>query len=126
VNYRGIDLAAQSMVVTVPGSGSDSVAPVVSNVTPTPGTAIGRHDALEFDVSDNVALRRVLVRIRYDDRSDWDFVFDGVSFSPRYAALSSVTISGGSYHFVLRRKGGWPAPPRLMPFPFDTGGNEAA
>lgn len=99
-------------------------APVVSNPTPTPGTALQPGDAVGFDVTDESgAFRRVLIGAAFAGSKAWDVVSIGDVFAPLYSGSSRTNIAGG-YRYSLRRQGGWPGPPSITAIAIDQAGNE--
>jgi hypothetical protein len=101
-------------------------APSVTNVAPTPGSAIGRSDPIFFDVTDDKsALRRVIIAAKFADGT-YEVVHDGDVFADGYKNLSIREVIAGGWHFRIRRSAGWPSGPTIVPFGFDTSGNELA
>lgn len=106
------------------GGGDDPVAPVVENITPAAGSPISSGTTLGFDVVDNVALRRVVVLARFVGGAQ-DVVHDGDAFAAAYAPGSTRTAIAGGFRYRIRRVGGWPSSPSILPLAVDTSGNEA-
>ena len=106
------------------GGGDDPVAPVVENVTPAAGSPISSGTTLGFDVVDNVALRRVVVLARFVGGAQ-DVVHDGDAFAATYAPASTRTAIAGGWRYRIRRAGGWPSSPSILPLAVDTSGNVA-
>jgi hypothetical protein len=107
-------------------TGGDSTAPVISNVSPTPGTKISRNSVISFDVTDNLdELARVLVALIYPSGL-WEIAYDGTSFSPTFVNPSSVkTDIDDGMHVALLRNGGWPDPNvKIRVYALDQNGNE--
>lgn len=112
-------------VQPVEGGPPDDVQPIVTNVTPAEGTPIGRGDPVFFDVTDETGLKRVIIAAKLGADA-YEVVHDGDAFAPRYANLSTrVEITGG-FRYRVRRAGGWPSAPSIVPFAFDTSANEPA
>lgn len=109
-----------------PQTAGDQTPPVVSIVSPTPGTNISGVTPLVFDVTDTGLFRRIIVRLKFTGQN-WEFIHDGDTFGPGYQADSTRTIISGGYRYSLRKDGGWPIGqvPRLTVYAIDTGGNEA-
>lgn len=105
--------------------GGDSTPPTISNFSPTADTPIARTAPISFDVTDDVGFRRVILAARFADGA-YDIVYDGDAFASKYAALSSrsTLITGRSFRYQLRRSGGWPSSPEIVPFVVDLSGNE--
>jgi hypothetical protein len=108
---------------TLPSPG-DSVPPVTTNVTPTPGTPIDVDQAVSVDVTDDTGLfRRVLIAVELEGQTE--LAWDGDTWLGHYADGGSVRdpIASG-FRFTVLRDGGWPSSPTLRVFAFDQGGNE--
>lgn len=118
-----------NLVVSNPPPDPDTTTPVIANVQPTPGTAIGRAQALFFDVTDDFSFRRVILVALFDVASGGDgsqeIIHNGDAFAVKYASLSERTIISGGYRYRVRRSGGWPSAPTVVPYAIDTSGNEA-
>jgi hypothetical protein len=100
--------------------------PTVSNVAPTPGSAIARVDPVFFDVTDDQgSLRLVLVAARFADGS-YEVVHDGTDFAAGYATLSTREAITNGFRYRVRRAAGWPSGPTIVPFVVDTSGQENA
>lgn len=105
------------------GGGDDPMPPVVIIVSPPIGTRIGANTPLVLDVTDNVALRNVILYARFSGRVAAEVVHDGGCFLAPYTASSRSNLANG-FQFTLRRQGGWPGSPSLSVRAFDTAGNE--
>ena len=102
--------------------------PVVSNVTPTPGTAITATTPVGLDVTDDSGVfRRIMLVASFPTLGLLEVVHDGDNFAPLYAGTGNTreAIANGFRYAALRR-GGWPASPTLIPFAIDQEGAEAA
>lgn len=112
--------------VDAPPPAGDSTLPTVTDVTPTPGTPVARNAFISLTVSDEVALRRVVLIAKFS--TSWEVIYDGSGFAPGYAPRSTRTelVPGASYRFRVRREAGWPEAPVILPIPTDTSGNESA
>jgi hypothetical protein len=104
----------------------ESVAPVVSVISPTPGTAIDPVAAITIDVTDNKGLfRRILLTMRFAGLDIEEVVHNGDAFGPKYlGGLNNRIAIEGGYRYTLLRRGGWPANPTLVPYAIDVAGNE--
>jgi hypothetical protein len=99
-------------------------APTVSNLAPTPGSAISRSDPVFFDVTDDQAsIRRALIAARFADGS-YEVVHDGDGFAAGYASLSTREAITNGFRYRVRRAAGWPSGPTIVPFVIDTSGQE--
>lgn len=108
------------------------VAPIISNVTPAPGTPLAPTDHLALDATDDSGLfRRTILKVELWDGTTLlrrDMVWDGDTFDPLYAGSTVAAITGG-FHFDLVRAAGWPAHPVSLSFTgylFDQQGSENA
>lgn len=99
-----------------------SVGPTIANFLPAPGTPISRSTPVEFDVTDVVLIRRVVVEANLGGATE--LVHDGDGFSPGYATSSRTAISGG-FHYLVARQGGWPSAPTIKVIAVDSSGNES-
>jgi hypothetical protein len=110
--------------VSNPTAPADTSPPVVSNVTPSTGTAIARTASVALTVTDDVGFRRIVLVAKFS--TGWEVVYDGTGFSPGYIGRSSVQVLvvGTSYRFTIFRTAGWPESPTIVPYAFDSSGNE--
>jgi hypothetical protein len=95
------------------GGGGGGSPPVVSGVNPAPGTPIAAGTALGFDVTDDVAFRRILVTIYFPTLGRAELAHDGNGFLQQYGLSRRSNIAGG-FRYSVVRTGGWPATPRLL------------
>lgn len=111
------------------GVSGDSTAPVIQNVTPTPGLIPGTRaqaavTPIEFDVIDLApGLRLVAVSIKFANEEDTAVVHDGTRFLGRYASLSTRTSITNGYHYSMLRAGGWSGNFQLWAYAIDQAGN---
>ncbi len=110
------------------GSGSSDVTPpVLADFSPPLGTAIGRTDQIHFTVTDDVAIRRVIIVAAYTATGIDELVFDGDNFCGAYAGRSRrEVIANGFRYTVARGRGGFPSQPIFRTFAIDQSGNENA
>jgi hypothetical protein len=87
-------------------------------------TVIARTASITVDVTDESALRKVVVLAWFEALGRYEVPWDGSQFEPRYTASTRTAIAGG-HRYVLTRSGGWPAAPTVRVVAIDTGGNEA-
>lgn len=107
---------------------ADTTPPVVSNVTPIDGSTIDPRDSVSERVTDDQALRGVVLVAKFADL--WETIYEGRlvddvwvgAFGPGYTG-STIADTTGGYDFVLRRAGGWTRGFTLANRAFDTGGN---
>ena len=107
------------------GGGGETTPPVISNMTPAPG-ALLPGQFIEFDVTDETGLARVLITASFAHLDAPELVHDGSSFTPAYAQASSRSAISGGYHFKVLRKRQWPGGVSLAAYAIDTSGNESA
>lgn len=125
-------------------SGNDTQAPTITIVGPPPGSAIGPGTPLVFRYSDNNAIRRAMpcVKIKQPGTTavyKYELIHDGENFTPDYTGTKTVIQAANPQiiEFSVTRNGGWTSPItyygvsgsdplQLVPFGFDTGGNEPA
>lgn len=117
----------EDMFLAILDAGGDTGPPVVNNIVPAPGGTLGRQQVIQFDVTDDVGLRRALPMVQFPGLGIWELVHNGDAFADQYqnAACQRFAITGGFRYQVLRT-GGWPSAPVFRPFVYDTGGNENA
>jgi hypothetical protein len=101
----------------------DITPPIVANFVPAPATTIARGGAIEFDVTDDIGLALIDIKVLYTN-GDKEVAFDEEGFSSRFAAKSTKTAITGGWHFKLIRTGGWPAAPTIKVRPIDGGLNQ--
>lgn len=129
--FRGkffVDLPAtrfQSAVPIPPPPPPETTPPAISNILPAPGTAIARNGPLQFTVTDDGPMRRVLVLIIYPDGST-EVAHDGDGFMSSFAALSSRTavVGPAGWAYRIQRANGWPQAPSFRIVAIDAVGNE--
>lgn len=99
-------------------------APVVTLVSPLTGK-LNSSDALVLDVTDFIALRRVLIVARFASLGGAEeLIYNGSRFASFYAGSTASAITGG-LRYSLIRKGGWPADLIIDVYAIDTTGSEA-
>jgi hypothetical protein len=103
----------------------DIAPPSVSNFTPSGGENITKQTPIGFDVTDDTGLAVVFIYAKYAKGETWEVVHDGHSFSPLFAGLSTREAIANGYRFSVRRVGGWPSSPTIVPVPVDQFGNES-
>lgn len=115
-----------SLMGTVGGAPANTP-PVVDNVTPTVGTTLGPTTPITLDVTDIEGFGRIRLSVKFAN-GDYDVVFDGTSFAPKYDQHSTVTPITDGYTFSVRPDAGWAAgsSPQLFVDVSDAGGLENA
>lgn len=108
------------------GGGTLDVAPpVLADYNPPLGTPIPRTGTVQFTVTDDHGLRRVIVVAAYDATGIDELVFDGDGFRGAYAGRSTRdNVAGGYRYTVGRGNGGFPSAPKFRVFAIDKSGNE--
>lgn len=106
----------------------DVTAPVIANISPSPGASIDAGDSIALDVTDDSgAFARVMIVAFFEKTGIEEVVHDGSEFRGLYAVSEStrqVIADGYSYSFV--RHGGWPSGQvTFRVFAIDSSGNEA-
>lgn len=97
--------------------------PTVSNVSPTPGTALTPSTPISFRVTDVEGLKRVVAMVRFEGRTE--VVHDGEAFSANYTGPENTrTPRTGGFDFTILRNGGWLEAPTLKVIATDTAGQE--
>ena len=105
------------------GGPADAVPPVVTLVSPASGQ-VEDSTPIVVEVTDNVALRRVLVMARFDSLGVEDLVHNGERFAAAYSGDSTRSPIAGGWRYVIRRNSGWRAPVMIDVYAFDTSGSE--
>ena len=108
------EIAADWALIT-PGGSGDETAPVVENVTPTPGGALAATRALaritpvQFDVTDlSPGVGAVIVTVKFVGDDSTLVAFDGTNFLPPFDSdTSAVTEIENGYHFSILPTAGW-------------------
>ena len=85
---------------------------------------------------DQIGFRRLLPMFSYDDpvteRPRYEVIHDGETFTADFSGTRVAVTDGGltGYEYDVKRTGGFPvaagAAIRLVPFAFDSSGNEPA
>lgn len=137
--FAGEAFAPDAFLLEGPASGSngeifptvavvappDVTAPVISNISPTPGTPIARTQVITFEITDNSGLfRRILPAVLFPGLEALEIIHDGEAFTGLYENNSTRAAIANGYIYSVLRKNGWPDAPTLIPFAFDQGGNE--
>ena len=112
------------------GGAADISPPLITNITPAPGTPLNPTQSIQVDVTDpGGTLARLMLLLRWepgddDEEPDTELrcIYDGEVFDEPYADSTVSEIADG-FRFVLSRTGGWLAPISLHPVALDTGGN---
>ncbi len=102
------------------GGGSSGDGAVVSNYIPAAGSPITPGTPVEFDVTgvNGAVLVALVVTVFYPDTGASEVVYDRNGFTPNYLPNGTFlgserqTITDG-FHFILRRRGGWPLSPQV-------------
>lgn len=95
-------------------------APTIENVLPPVGALIEANASVSFDVVDaDDDLFDVVIFAIFAGTGDWEVIWDGDRFAPRYAQSSSRVHIPLGFRYTLKRTGNWPEPPRLRVRAFD-------
>lgn len=107
----------------LPEPAPDTTDPVISNVTPSTGSALPPDSPIGFRVYD-ANLIDIIVMIYFPISDLYEVVHDGESFSTKYRGSSTKTESApGQFDFSIKRNTDWPETPILRLRPVDAGGN---
>jgi hypothetical protein len=119
---NGITYASLQVPVTPPNT-----VPTVANVTPTVGTTLGPTTPISLDVTDTEGFGRIRLTVKFAN-GDYDVVFDGTSFAPKYDQFSTVTPITDGFTFSVRPDTGWASgsSPQLFVDVTDASGAENA
>lgn len=110
------------------GGGPGGPGPTVENFQPPEGTPITAGTALTFDVLNANPLVSIIISVIYRQTGATELVYNREGFSANFAPTGGFigserqTISGG-WHFILRRRGGWPLAPSIVVEGADDQGN---
>lgn len=120
LSEEAFDLSGQAVVTST----GDGAAPVVTLVSPSVLEALDRDTAVVIDVTDNVALGRVLVVAQLESLGVEELVHNGDRFAAAFSGSSSRVAIAGGWRYTVRRGGGWAAPPTLTVYAVDATGTE--
>lgn len=85
--------------------------PQIIGFVPRLDVALRRLQHIAFDVVDDLGdLQSITVAATFAN-GRLESIWDDAEFNPLYAANSAMTRIECGYHFVLRRRGGWPGTP---------------
>lgn len=131
-------MAVQPMIVAAAQGGTASVtfmafvlpdasAPVLSGFSPTTNATLAKYDLVTFDVTDALIEDQFLVTIQvsvYIVSTDTaELAWNGDGWENQYITSTRTAITNG-FHFVLRRRAGWPSGGvRVRVRAVDRGGN---
>lgn len=133
-----IGIATRGHINKPTDAGSDFTAPLLTVISPPPGSTIGPNTPIKFRYSDETGMGRPLPMFKFLQPEDgsgipkykYELVHDGDNFTPDYDGVRTQ-ISFLQYEYTVTRKGGWSATlqyvggsPILVPFGADTAGNE--
>lgn len=110
------------------GGGGGGPGPTVENFSPPDGTPIQQSTPLEFDVMAPNLMVTLLVSVIFDATGLAEVAYNGEGFSINYIPTAGFVGSErygipGGWHFILRRRGGWPYAPRVKVEGADEDGN---
>jgi hypothetical protein len=84
--------------------------PVLSSISPT---TVLRDTPIAFTVTEVGTERKPLITIQFGGSDVVEVVYDGTSFTGKYAGYSGRWEVTGGYGFSILRSGGWPITPTL-------------
>lgn len=101
---------ASAFVVDLGLSAGDETAPVISGITPAPGTQLASRNApIQFDVTDLApGVSLVLITAKLSTRKETQLVYNGSSFVAPYISDGStvVAITNG-FRFTVQPESQW-------------------
>src|SRR5688500_905362 len=107
-----------------PGNGA---APTIQNVVPALNTGIVPETVVRFDVVDaDDDLFDVVLFAIFVGTGNWEVIWDGDQFSPRYLQGSRRDAIATGFRYTLKRAGGWPETPKIRARAFDANRNPLA
>jgi hypothetical protein len=84
----------------------DSTPPVITNFVPAPGTQLGRFQPLQFDLTDDIALKRGMVIVAMGGRQF--VVHDGDTFAPGFTGNRTPLTDPFGFRFTnVKANDGW-------------------
>jgi hypothetical protein len=104
---------------------ADILPPVVTLITPATSLQLTSSTALVIDVTDNSALRRSIIAVRFQALGLEELAHTGDRFSALYSVSSTRTAIAGGWRYSLVRAGGWPGDVVVDVYAIDTSGLEA-
>ncbi len=113
------------------GGGGGGPGPVVSNFQPADGTGITPGTPLEFDVTGPNALVSLTITVVYRQTGATEVAYNREGFTNNFIPTAGFvgsersTITDG-FHFILRRRSGWPLSPSILVEGGDDAGNAVA
>jgi hypothetical protein len=87
-----------------------AIAPVVEWLSPAPGTAIDRVQAVTVRITD-LNLVKLIVSVRFAGSGWEEVIFRAGGFADRYVGSQAAAEPGGGYTLTIRRLTGWPSTP---------------
>lgn len=102
----------------------DTVAPLLTVISPPEGSQITSTATITFDVTDNEALRDTMVWVEH--AGTWEVIWGGelAGFAPGFAPGSTRSSVSGGYRYQVQRVGGWLSSPIFHALVFDQSGNQ--
>lgn len=91
----------------------DASPPVLTPISPTPGSPVGPNTPIVAQIQDNVGFALREIWARFSSANQWELVYGLGAFVAPYTTSGIVTeTGGGSYDrrtYTVRRSGGWPS-----------------
>lgn len=102
--------------IVEPAGGLSGEAVTIANIEPPPDEEVLPSTPISFEVTSGTGDPIIIPRIILDPFAESEPVWDVVNgvFEPKYAEGSTREVISGGYRFIIRRKGGWYAMPRLV------------
>jgi len=110
------------------GGGGGGPGPTIVNFSPPEGTPIQSGTPLEFDLLFTNPLVAIEISVLYRDTGSTEIVYNAGGFSANFAPTGGFYGSErqdivGGWHFILRRRAGWPMSPSIVANGSDNTGN---
>ena len=121
-------MAGWGGTLTSGGGGGGAGGPTVVNFQPPAGTPIQPGTPLQFDILVPNLLVATVVSVIYRDTGATELVYNREGFAANFVATPGFIGSEryaipGGWHFILRRRGGWPLAPSVIVEGGDNFGN---
>lgn len=98
--------------------------PVLANISPAASTLIPSDTYVAFQITSSPSLQRTMVFAHYPGAGIQEVVYDGTSFTERYAPLSTRTAISGGFQFTILRTPIWPDSPEISIYAINSSAEE--